>query len=131
MLHSERLCLQQEETRLRTLLPIFNITFTTQSLKAHLLSAGKLLAKTSLLTELFAQCKFSDCAHDREPGCAVRSALDDGTLPAERWDSYQKLQGELEHLERKLDKRAASEARKKWKTLSQDGRANMRLKGKP
>jgi len=83
------------------------------------------------VTELFAQCKFSDCAHDREPGCAVRSALDDGTLPAERWDSYQKLQGELEHLERKLDKRAASEARKKWKTLSQDGRANMRLKGKP
>ena len=82
------------------------------------------------VTELFSQCKFSDCAHDREPGCAVRAALADGTLPAERWDSYLKLQGELEHLERKLDKRAASEARKKWKALSQEGRANMRLKGR-
>ena len=83
------------------------------------------------VTELFAQCKFSDCAHDREPGCAVRAALEDGTLLPERWDSYLKLQGELEHLERKLDKRAASEARKKWKTVSQEGRANTRLKGKP
>ena len=61
---------------------------------------------------LFAHCRFSDCAHDREPGCAVQAALEDGTLPAERWDSYLKLQGELEHLERKLDKRAAAEARR-------------------
>jgi len=82
------------------------------------------------VTELFAQCKFSDCAHDREPGCAVRAALEDGTLPTERWDSYLKLQGELEHLERKLDKRARSEARKKWKALGQEYRANVRLKGK-
>ncbi len=82
------------------------------------------------VTELFAHCKFSDCAHDREPGCAVQAALADGTLPLERWDSYLKLQGELEHLERKLDKRAASEARKKWKALGQEYRVNMRLKGK-
>ncbi len=82
------------------------------------------------ITELFAHCKFSDCAHDSEPGCAVRAALADGTLAADRWDSYLKLQGELAHLERKLDKRAASEARKKWKALSAEGRANMRAKGR-
>ena len=82
------------------------------------------------VTELFAHCRFSDCAHDQEPGCAVQAALAGGTLPAERWDSYLKLQGELEHLERKLDKRAASEARKKWKALGQEARMNMRLKGK-
>jgi ribosome biogenesis GTPase len=82
------------------------------------------------VTELFAHCRFSDCAHDREPGCAVRAALEDGTLAAERWDSYLKLQAELEHLDRKLDKRAASEARKRWKALGQEARANMRLKGK-
>ena len=81
------------------------------------------------ITELFTRCRFSDCAHDREPGCAVHAALDDGTLTAERWDSYLKLQRELEHLDRKLDKRAASEARKRWKALSQEGRENMRLKG--
>ena len=81
------------------------------------------------ITELFTRCRFSDCAHDREPGCAVHAALDDGTLTAERWDSYLKLQRELEHLDRKLDKRAASEARKRWKALGQEGRENMRLKG--
>ena len=41
-------------------------------------------------------CRFSDCAHDQEPGCAIREALADGTLPAERWESYRKLQRELE-----------------------------------
>jgi len=81
------------------------------------------------VTSLFASCKFSDCAHDREPGCAVHAALDAGTLSGDRWESYLKLQAELEHLDRKLDKRAASEARKKWIALSKQGRENMRLKG--
>jgi len=82
------------------------------------------------ITELFNQCRFSDCAHDTEPGCAVRAALEDGTLEEDRWDSYLKLQAELAHLERKLDKRALSEERKKWKALSAEGKANMRLKGR-
>ena len=64
-----------------------------------------------------------------EPGCAVRAALEDGTLPSARWDSYLKLQAELAHLDRKLDKRAAAEARKRWKALSQEARANSRSKG--
>ena len=83
------------------------------------------------VTALFAHCKFSDCAHDREPGCAVHAALDDGTLSAERWESYLKLQAELEHLERKLDKRAASEAPQEVEgARAEEGRENMRLKGK-
>jgi ribosome biogenesis GTPase / thiamine phosphate phosphatase len=49
--------------------------------------------------ELAAQCRFNDCAHEREPGCAVRAALADGTLPRERWDSYVKIQRELAALE--------------------------------
>ena len=49
--------------------------------------------------ELAASCRFSDCSHAREPGCAVRAALDDGTLSQERWASYVKLQRELEALE--------------------------------
>ncbi len=81
------------------------------------------------VTSLFGHCRFNDCAHDREPGCAVRSALGDGTLAPERWESYVKLQAELAHLERKLDKRVASEERKKWKRLNQEGRERMRLKG--
>jgi len=38
--------------------------------------------------ELIAKCRFNDCAHDTEPGCAVRAAIADGTLPAERFESY-------------------------------------------
>ena len=64
--------------------------------------------------ELFADCRFSDCAHASEPGCAVQSALRDGSLDESRWQSYVKLQRELAHLERKGDHRAMSAERKKW-----------------
>ena len=67
------------------------------------------------IVELFARCRFSDCAHDQEPGCAVKEALRAGRLDLERWTSYQKLQRELKMLERKLDARAKSEERKKWR----------------
>jgi ribosome biogenesis GTPase len=38
--------------------------------------------------ELFAQCRFTDCRHKTEPGCAVHAALNDGSLPRERWEQY-------------------------------------------
>jgi ribosome biogenesis GTPase len=82
------------------------------------------------VTELFADCRFNDCAHEREPGCAVRAALEAGTLEPIRWESYRKLQRELEHLERRLDKRAQSEARKHWAKIGAQGREAMRLKGR-
>jgi len=49
--------------------------------------------------ELARRCRFSDCAHGTEPGCAVREALADGTLSPARWDSYRKLERELAALE--------------------------------
>lgn len=58
---------------------------------------------------LAAACRFADCAHEREPGCAVREALRDGSLPRERYESWRKLQRELARLERRLDARARSE----------------------
>jgi ribosome biogenesis GTPase len=64
------------------------------------------------LESLAGQCRFADCSHGREPGCAVRSALADGTLDVERFESWRKLQRELERLVRKQDGRARSEARK-------------------
>lgn len=80
--------------------------------------------------ELAAQCRFSDCAHRTEPGCAVQAALEDGTLPVGRWASYTKLQRELAHLERRLDKRLQAEERKRWAKVGAEGRANMRAKGR-
>jgi ribosome biogenesis GTPase len=41
------------------------------------------------------ECRFGDCSHQSEPGCAVRAALADGRLAPERWQNYQKLRGEL------------------------------------
>jgi ribosome biogenesis GTPase / thiamine phosphate phosphatase len=82
------------------------------------------------VTDLVARCHFSDCAHETEPGCAVRAALENGGLPRERWESYVKLQRELAHLERRLDKRLQADERRKWRLLSQNARARMRLKGR-
>jgi len=77
------------------------------------------------IEELAAQCRFSDCAHRTEPGCAVQAALENGTLLLGRWTSYKKLQAELAHLERRLDKRLQSEERKRWAKTGAEGRARM------
>jgi ribosome biogenesis GTPase len=77
---------------------------------------------------LAAQCRFADCAHRTEPGCAVQAALEDGTLPFDRWTSYKKLQRELAHLERRLDKRLRSEERKRWAKIGAEGKARSQAK---
>ena len=64
------------------------------------------------IAEFAGECRFSDCSHEHEPGCAVKSALADGSLPAERFASYRKLQREIRALEIRKDARLKSEARK-------------------
>ena len=46
------------------------------------------------ISELIGQCKFSNCSHQTEPGCAIRRALEDGTLSRERWEMYTRLEKE-------------------------------------
>jgi ribosome biogenesis GTPase len=53
------------------------------------------------IEELAQYCKFNDCSHESEPGCAVKEALDSGNLAQDRWESYKKLKKELAHIERK------------------------------
>jgi ribosome biogenesis GTPase len=62
--------------------------------------------------QLAAQCRFSDCSHEREPGCEVLAAVDDGRLELDRLRSWRKLQRELQALELKHDQRARIEARR-------------------
>jgi ribosome biogenesis GTPase len=64
------------------------------------------------IAELATRCRFTDCAHRREPGCAVRAALASGALDVERFESWRKLERELERLARKQDARARSDERK-------------------
>ena len=82
------------------------------------------------VAELLNQCRFSDCAHDTEPGCAIRAALEDGSLPQERWDSYLKLERELAHLDRKLDPKLRAEERKKWAAISKSNKKRKQILGR-
>lgn len=70
------------------------------------------------IEELAVDCYFSDCKHESEPRCAVRAAIETGTLETERLENYLKLQRELGRLARRQDALAARLERNKWKKLS-------------
>jgi len=61
------------------------------------------------IAELAAQCRFADCGHETEPGCAVRAALDEGTLATDRWERYRALEAELNALRERLESRSRRE----------------------
>lgn len=85
-------------------------------------------AQFSDIEDLLRGCRFRNCQHQTEPGCAIKNALADGSLAEDRWRSYQKLEAEVRHGMRKQDKVLAAEDRKMWKKRSIDGRRIVRLK---
>jgi ribosome biogenesis GTPase / thiamine phosphate phosphatase len=64
------------------------------------------------IVELAADCRFTDCRHDREPGCAVLAAIERGDLDAQRLQSYRALQQELAELDERLTRQERSRARR-------------------
>ena len=70
------------------------------------------------IEELTRRCRFSDCAHRTEPGCAIKAALADGILDAGRFESYRKLQRELRSIAVRNDARLRIEERRKWRNIS-------------
>ena len=77
------------------------------------------------IAELISQCVFSDCTHRSEPGCAVREALEAGTLSADRWKMFRRLEEENRwNRIRKNEKmmNAAMERRKRNMALQRHGR---------
>jgi ribosome biogenesis GTPase / thiamine phosphate phosphatase len=81
--------------------------------EVHLwLAEGGLAEAFEDIVELAAECRFADCSHESEPGCAVRAALADGRLARERWESYRALERELAELEERLARRGRSRARR-------------------
>jgi ribosome biogenesis GTPase len=82
------------------------------------------------IEELALHCKFNDCAHETEPGCAIKAALEDGTLDPERWESFLKLEREQAFHDRKDDPAAQAEARRRWKALGKEGQEALRAKGR-
>jgi ribosome biogenesis GTPase / thiamine phosphate phosphatase len=91
-------------------------------------SADGLTETFSDIDELAENCRFRDCRHEDEPGCAVIAAIEDGTLPLGRLNSYNKLQKELAYIERKADKRAQTEEQKKWKNITKQTRQKKKIK---
>ena len=75
-------------------------------------------------------CRFRDCTHSGEPGCAVQAAVARGELPAERFESHQKLLREEEFLRRKVDWEAAQQTKHWFKTLHRAARELYRKREK-
>jgi len=78
---------------------------------------------------LAAQCKFRDCQHQNEPGCAVQAAIASGQLDGKRLRSFQKLQKEQQWLEQRQDIRAQVNAKRRWKQVTKPMRQRQRGKG--
>ncbi|WP_067464764.1 ribosome small subunit-dependent GTPase A [Actinomadura macra] len=82
------------------------------------------------IEELAAACRFGDCAHEGEPGCAVLAAVEDGGLPARRLVSYRKLMRENAWIAARSDARLRAEQRNRWKAVSKAQRQMYRERGR-
>ena len=78
------------------------------------------------IAELARGCRFSDCQHQSEPGCAVTAAIEAGTLEARRLASYRKLEREAAYVARKADPRAARAQARAWHAMTREARARTR-----
>jgi ribosome biogenesis GTPase / thiamine phosphate phosphatase len=81
------------------------------------------------IEQLATACRFRDCAHDGEPGCAVSAAIADGSLAPERLASWHKLQRELAHLAARHDQRLAAEQKRVWLQRAKAYRALTKERG--
>lgn len=82
----------------------------------------------SEIEEMAERCRFHDCAHEAEPGCAVLAAIDSGELPERRLESYRKLLRENQRIVAKTDARLRAEIRRDWKRKGAIGKAAMEAK---
>jgi len=80
------------------------------------------------VTDLAIQCRFSDCGHESEPGCAVRAAIADGSLDEARLASHRKLERELARSARQGDPRARAEVRRNWRIIQKSVNEHMERK---
>ena len=105
------------------LLPTGGVVLDTPGIRELQLWDADLEQAFGDVEEIARRCRFSDCAHDREPGCAIRDALADGSLALDRWQSYVKLQRELEAIELKRNHLLRQERVREYKIRTRQNRA--------
>jgi ribosome biogenesis GTPase len=81
------------------------------------LGEGALVELFPEIEALAAGCRFRDCSHRDEPGCAVLAAAAAGELPADRLESLRRLEGERQALLRRTDQQAAQEEKRRWRAI--------------
>lgn len=106
------------------LLPAGGMLIDTPGMRTVLMWEGEEgLAQTFQdIDALASGCKFRDCTHGSEPGCAVHEALGSGALDPARWKSYLKLQREIRHEASKTDVKVRMEMAKKWRRIHLEAR---------
>ncbi|MGH8986278.1 MAG: ribosome small subunit-dependent GTPase A [Acidimicrobiia bacterium] len=82
------------------------------------------------IAELAAGCRFADCRHEREPGCAVIAAVEAGDLDPDRLTSYRKLERELAFERRRADPIERQAVQRRWKTIHKEQRRRYRATGR-
>ena len=107
-------------------LPSGGLVIDTPGLRELQLFEGDVSAAFSDVEALAAECRFRDCAHEREPGCAVLAAVDNGVLELDRLRSWRKQQRELASIAARTDKRLHAERKRRWKQHARAIRTNVR-----
>jgi ribosome biogenesis GTPase / thiamine phosphate phosphatase len=108
-------------------LPDGALVIDTPGLRELQFWEGDVSAAFEDIEALATDCRFRDCAHAREPGCAVLAAVDDGTLALDRLRSWRKLQRELEAIAARTDRRLRAARKKRWKQIAAHSRQRPRL----
>jgi ribosome biogenesis GTPase len=81
------------------------------------------------IEQLSQECRFHDCLHDKEPGCAVQKAISEGVIDSKRLNNYRKLQREIRHLTARQNDKTRVEEKMKWKKISQWQKKYQKNKG--
>jgi ribosome biogenesis GTPase len=108
-------------------LPSGALVIDTPGLRELQFWEGDVSAAFEDIEAFAAECRFRDCAHAREPGCAVLAAVDDGRLELDRLRSWRKFQRELEAIAARTDRRLRIARKKRWKQIASVARQRPRL----
>jgi ribosome biogenesis GTPase len=110
-------------------LPSGGLVIDTPGLRELQFWEGDLSAAFEDIVKLAAECRFRDCAHMREPDCAVLGAVESGSLELDRLRSWRKFQRELEAIAARTDKRLRIARKKRWKQHAQIAKQKSRGSG--